>query len=779
MNPSAESALRRRPTAAPTPAAGAEASAAGSVPLRSAPPRAPVARRYVPWRLTWRTYAMALVLLAGAFLVRTFQIGQPNEVVFDEVHFGKFASFYVTRRYFFDVHPPLAKLLMAFGAWLAGFDGSFEFDDIGLSYDKAGVPYRAMRMLPAVLGSLQVPLVYLILRETGVSNVVGAVCALCVLLDNAHVLQTRLILLDAPLVLFMLLSLYGYVKFYQARYVPFTPRWWAWLSVTGVGLALTISCKMVGVLTFLTIGGAVAYDLWLLLDIRRGLSLRRVVKHVCARVTCLLVLPLCVYLFWFYVHFAILTKSGPGDTFMSPQFQQTLEGNELLQNSLELHYFDAISLQHRGTNAYLHSHEHHYPLRYDDGRISSEGQQVTAYQHPDSNNMWRIMPVWPVDNDDGSFNVTKRRIYHGAPIRLMHVGTNSFLLAHDVASPLMPTNEEFTTVPAENLDDELRDTVFELTIEDGVANRTTWHSRRSRVRLIHADTRVAMWTHADGVLPAWGFGQLEVNGVKNAQERTALWSVDDVHPDPTSPMFAERAKPPAQPEAPKPLSFLTKYLELQKSMLEHNNRLVQSHPYMSRPLSWPVLYDGVLYWSQDATRRQLALYGNLVSWWGALLGVALAISIGIVDVLSRRRGIHTLPHVVRQRYLHTTGFFVYAWACHYLPFFLMQRQLFLHHYLPAHVCSVLALGGVLELVLTHSIDLPLSAAGPALLSERRRPPMSRRLGAPLIAVAAALAVALVAMFVYMAPLTYGHVGLTVAQVQARRWLPSWRLQFAK
>ena len=50
-----------------------------------------------------------------------------------------------------DVHPPLAKLLLTLAGWLAGFDGEFDFKDIGKDYLEPGVPYVAMRMLPAYL----------------------------------------------------------------------------------------------------------------------------------------------------------------------------------------------------------------------------------------------------------------------------------------------------------------------------------------------------------------------------------------------------------------------------------------------------------------------------------------------------------------------------------------------------------------------------------------------------------------------------------------------------
>jgi dolichyl-phosphate-mannose-protein mannosyltransferase len=90
-----------------------------------------------------------ITMVAAA--VRLFRIYQPSSVVFDEVHFGGFASKYIKGKFFMDVHPPLAKMLITLAGWLAGFDGEFYFKDIGKDYLEPGVPYVAMRMLPAVL----------------------------------------------------------------------------------------------------------------------------------------------------------------------------------------------------------------------------------------------------------------------------------------------------------------------------------------------------------------------------------------------------------------------------------------------------------------------------------------------------------------------------------------------------------------------------------------------------------------------------------------------------
>ena len=45
------------------------------------------------------------------------------------------------------------------------------------------------------------------------------------------------------------------------------------MVLTGIFLSLTISCKMVGLFAFMTVGTAVVIDLWNLLDIRRGYTL--------------------------------------------------------------------------------------------------------------------------------------------------------------------------------------------------------------------------------------------------------------------------------------------------------------------------------------------------------------------------------------------------------------------------------------------------------------------------------------------------------------------------
>lgn len=109
--------------------------------------------------------------------------------------------------------------------------------------------------------------------------------------------------------------------------------------------------------------------------------------------------------------------------------------------------------------------------------------------------------------------------------------------------------------------------------------------------------------------------------------------------------------------------------------------------------------------------------------------------------------------------LNSTGFFVSAWAFHYFPFYLMNRQLFVHHYLPAHLASTLVAGSVLNFVLTESIDYPISIARKGVT--HLRPRTYTDFGFKGVVATAGLVGLVIACFVFFAPLTYGTPGYAV------------------
>jgi dolichyl-phosphate-mannose-protein mannosyltransferase len=453
------------------------------------------------------------------------------------------------------------------------------------------------------------------------------------LFDNGHVGQTRLILLDATLILFMALSLLCYVRFYKLRHAAFSRKWWKWLLLTGTSLSCVISTKYVGVFTFFSIGVPVLFDLWDLLNVNRRqgtLSLPEFGKHFAARVLGLIIIPFMLYLFWFQVHFTILNRSGTGDDFMTPEFQETLSDNIMTMNSIPIQYGDMLTLKHKETKVFLHSHTERYPLRYDDGRISSQGQQVTGYPHNDTNNYWEIQPAYDFDTQKG------KPVKNGQQIRLRHVGTNSILLTHDVASPFFPTNQEFTVVPVEEANtNRFNDTLFELKLESGKFNQE-FSTKSGHFKLIHVPTKVAMWTHTTP-LPDWAFKQAEINGNKNTLQPSNVWYADDIM---NLPEGSERTL--KAPKKVKTLPFLRKYIELQRAMFFHNNALTSSHPYASVPVQWPFLLRGVSFWTHNETRQQIYFLGNPIGWW--IASSLLAVFAGIVgaDQLAMRRGTDVL-----------------------------------------------------------------------------------------------------------------------------------------
>lgn len=690
-----------------------------------------------------------LVVTALSAYVRFTSLGFPDKVVFDEVHFGKFASYYLEGTYFFDLHPPFAKLLIAFWGWLYGYDGAFKFNSIGDDYISNNVPYIWYRSLLALQGVAIVPVLLLTMKALKFSVAAATFSALIVCFDNAQVIDSRLILLDATLNLSVALTIYSYVKFSTYRRQPFTRWWWNWLTFTGLSLSLVISTKYVGVFTYLTIGIAVIHELWLLLDVEAGLTIEEFLKHFFARLWSLIIVPFVLYLFWFYVHFSILTKSGPGDSFMSAEFQESLAESPIARTAKDVRFGDFVTFKHKDTGAFLHSHDHVYPLRYEDGRVSSNTQQVTAKigvnASQDINTQWEVVPL------NGKNGAT---LHTEDVVRLRHVGTGGFLLAHDVASPLLATNEEFTIAHGEIAVSKYNETLFKIkTTEVSSPNkRKLVRTKASTLKVLHVDTVVAMWSHDDQLLPDWGFKHQEVSGNKKVQAESNIWTIDEIvnlaELDPRNNIT---------PKEVKKIPFLKKWWELQGLMFLHNNKLTSDHPFASQPDSWPLGRSGVSFWNNGDLKRQIFFTGNIIGYWLEVCFLSIYVGLFLADQLSRRRAVYILTNKARSRLLNTLGFLFIGWGAHYFPFFLMNRQKFLHHYLPAHLIAALFSGGLLEFITSNNS------------SSTKKGPLGVNKWKLNLAVIVLLA-PIVWFFFYFSPIVYGNVSLTPAEVQKRQWL---------
>ncbi len=186
------------------------------------------------------------VVLAAGLLLRVFNISYPAKPVFDEAHFATYAAAYASHRPHFDIHPPLGKVFYAIALSLtpsrASTYTSVEFIRVDQDPSNHSIrttttatiygafPYVALRLVSAAFGLLLTLSVFWFLSGLTKNRSVALWGAFFVTIDNALLLQTRLILLDG-----MYLSL-GFL----ALALLFSGRVRPWLAGVLWGLALSV-----------------------------------------------------------------------------------------------------------------------------------------------------------------------------------------------------------------------------------------------------------------------------------------------------------------------------------------------------------------------------------------------------------------------------------------------------------------------------------------------------------------------------------------------------------
>lgn len=227
-----------------------------------------------------------------------------------------------------------------------------------------------------------------------------------------------------------------------------------------------------------------------------------------------------------------------------------------------------------------------------------------------------------------------------------------------------------------------------------------WHSIKSQVRLIHTNTGAAL-RFSGRQLPDWGFNQHEVVADRNIEQINTIWNVEEHRYTKTSDQRErERQMVHAEmiPIKPTSLTFAEKFAELQYKMLwsQQSTDVVQSHMYSSEPMDWPLMSKGVAYWIDSKSNAQIHLLGNIVIWYSGTFALVAYIVLLAIYLLRRRRLCYDINAETWSQFC-TCGEILFAgYFIHFLPYFFVERSMFLHNYLPALMFKILLLCFVIE-----------------------------------------------------------------------------------
>lgn len=318
----------------------------------------------------FRPELVALILAGVA--TRLWNLFTPNAVIFDEVYFKAFAGGYLDHRYFFDIHPPLVKLM------LAGWAALFQIPLAELVSKTS--PAVGLRVLPALAGILIVPLFWALLRRFGASRPFAFLGAFALLVDNALVVESRLVVMDSLLILFGLSCIYFYLIAQNSR-----TRWyWLWLSLAAIAGGAAVSTKWTGATALGVVG-----LMWLADQYYHHVRLRRTLGSLAV----LIVIPLTLYAGTFWVHLQLLSQSGEGDAYMTPNFQAGLHGSNYYDPKVKMSFTDKFvelnkeMLSSNQTLTQTHPYGSRWytwplelrPIYYWQGQTLENGQQGNIY----------------------------------------------------------------------------------------------------------------------------------------------------------------------------------------------------------------------------------------------------------------------------------------------------------------------------------------------------------------------------------------------------------------
>lgn len=673
----------------------------------------------------WWTYLSLFVLTVLSAIVRLYGISASNSVVWDEAHFGKFGSHYLKREFYFDVHPPLGKLLVGLSGYLADYDGEFLFESGETFPDNCN--YVVMRVFNCMFGILCTPLAYKTAVLAGYNRWTVWLISLMVVFEMISLTLSKFILLDSMLLFFTVLCYFCLLKIHHFRVEDklLTGMGLRWLAITGFSIGCVCSVKWVGLFVTALVGFYIIYDL-LVKYYQLSSSVRRIswatyLKHWTSRIVCLIVLPFLIYLACFKVHFLVLSRSGTGDGSVSTLLQASLEGNTLEPGPRSIAYGSLVTLRSQGLSPnLLHSHAHLYPQ-------GSQQQQVTTYGFKDGNNEFIIefdveagsrgeyASMEPLDNQTYSLN---KLVHHGETLRLLHKETGALLRSHMFPSFILTSQKEVACHGGLEDSDDQDEWVVEIQAQDTPLSPE--HQKESPEEVHPVTTNFRLRHKVLGCYlattgysyPAWGYQQGEVvcKYTLLSRDKSTWWNVED-HKNDALPQLEAEFVPP------KP-KFWKEFVLLNYGMMASNNALVPDHDKFDKLSSewweWPIARTGLRMCGWGMSTTKYFLVGHPVINWFSTFGLVMSVLYLGVKLWRWQRQKDNYANgvfspkwdaMVAQGILPLLG-----WFLHYMPFVAMARVTYLHHYAPALYFAIFVTGFVVERVVHDHAPRAISIA---------------------------------------------------------------------
>ena len=463
------------------------------------------------------------------------------------------------------------------------------------------------------------------------------------------------------------------------------PLHWMCVQVCSIRFSKTIlhiltvhSVKWVGLFVTALVGLYTAEDLWNKFGDYR-MPKARYAMHWGARIFGLIVIPTIVYMASFWAHFTILNRSGPGDAQMSSLFQANLKGTDLRDSPLEAAFGAKVTIKNMGYGGgLLHSHVQTYPE-------GSTQQQVTCYHHKDANNEWFFHPIRtqpPLDSE-----ADPRFFGNGDTIRFIHAQTGRNLHSHSVAAPITKKHNEVSCYGNLTVGDDKDNWVVEVVSDAASRDYSRIRTLTTAFRLKHAS--LGCYLRAGNVnLPQWGFKQIEVTCTKDNKPRDVFthWNIESHKNDklPTADRKAFRSP------------FLRDFIHLNVAMMTSNNALVpdpdKQDDLASQWWQWPILNVGLRMCSWDDSVVKYFLLGNPIVYWGTTASLGVFGLLSLVYLVRWQRGYTDMTKEEFDAYKFAGVYAVIGWVFHYIPFVIMARVTYVHHYYPALYFAILTAG---------------------------------------------------------------------------------------